>query len=164
MLANDAFKGTVAGRLTDRGYSREDADRLVGPLGESLNVEHVGSSIRLTLRATGVDQSVALLDAFAAVAISESARQPERKSDQLRLTVLGAQQEVGRTVLAHGMLMKDETHLIRTGILFGMVLTLAGGGFVFFTMQTRRALVAAAKPAAPVGASAPAPAKAPAKK
>jgi hypothetical protein len=164
MLANDAFRGTVAGRLTDRGYSREDADRLVGPLGESLNVEHVGSSIRLTLRATGVDQSVALLDAFAAVAISESARQPERKSDQLRLTVLGAQQEVGRTVLAHGMLMKDETHLIRTGILFGMVLTLAGGGFVFFTMQTRRALAPAAKPAAPVGASAPAPAKAPAKK
>jgi hypothetical protein len=62
------------------------------------------------------------------------------------------------------MLMKDETHLIRTGILFGMVLTLAGGGFAFFTLQTRRALVTAAKPAAPVGASAPAPAKAPAKK
>ncbi|MEY3143750.1 MAG: hypothetical protein RLY21_2243 [Planctomycetota bacterium] len=164
MVGNDAFRGTVAGRLTDRGYSRDDADRLVGPLAETLNIEHVGSSIRLTLRATGVEQSVALLDAFAAVAISESARQPERNSDQLRLAVLGARQEVGRTVMAHGMLMKDETHLIRTGILFGMVLTLAGGGFAFFTLQTRRALIAASKPAAAVGESTPAPAKPAAKK
>ena len=164
MLANDAFKGVVAGRLTDRGYSREDADRLVAPLAESLNVEHVGSSLLLTLRATGVDQSVALLDAVAAVAISESARQPERNADQLRLTVLGARQEVGRTAFSHGALMKHETHLIRTGILFGMVLTLAGGGFVFFTVQTRRALAAAAKGSGAVGESTPAPAKAAAKK
>ena len=164
MLANDAFKGTVAGRLNDRGYSREDADRLVAPLAESLHVEHVGSSLLLTLRATGVEQSVALLDAVAAVAISESARQPERNADQLRLTVVGARQEIGRTVMAHGMLMKDETQLIRTGILFGMVVTIAGAGFVYFTRETRRALQAAAKASTTVGESAPAPAKASAKK
>jgi hypothetical protein len=158
MVTNEAFRGTVAGRLADRGYSRTDADALVAPLAESLHVEHLGSSILLTMRGKGVDQSVALLDAIVAVAISESARQPERAADQLRLTVLGARQETGRTVVSRGMLMKDETHLLRTGILFGMVLTVAGGGFAYFTLQTRRRLQPAPA-AAETGASTPAQAK-----
>jgi len=164
MLKNEAFRGTIAGRLTDRGYSRADADALVAPIAESVHVEHLGSSILLTMRGKGVDQSVALLDALVAVAISESARQPERAADQLRLTVLGARQELGRTVVSRGMLMKDETHLMRTGILFGMVLTVAGGGFAYFTLQTRRRIQAAAAPAAASGASTPAQAKPAAKK
>lgn len=164
MLANDAFRGTVAGRLADRGYSRTDADALVAPIAESLHVEHLGSSILLTMRGKGVEQSVALLDALVAVAISESARQPERAADQLRLTVLGARQEFGRTVVSHGMLMKDETHLMRTGVLFGMVLTIAGGGFAYFTLQTRRRMQPPAAPAGESGASTPAPAKPAAKK
>jgi len=164
MLKNEAFRGTIAGRLTDRGYSRADADALVAPIAESVHVEHLGSSILLTMRGKGVDQSVALLDALVAVAISESARQPERAADQLRLTVLGARQELGRTVVSRGMLMKDETHLMRTGVLFGMVLTVAGGGFAYFTLQTRRRIQAAAAPAAASGASTPAQAKPAAKK
>lgn len=164
MLKNEAFRGTIAGRLTDRGYTRADADALVAPIAESVHVEHLGSSILLTMRGKGVDQSVALLDALVAVAISESARQPERAADQLRLTVLGARQELGRTVVSRGMLMKDETHLMRTGILFGMVLTVAGGGFAYFTLQTRRRIQAAAAPAAASGASTPAQAKPAAKK
>ena len=164
MLKNEAFRGTVAGRLADRGYSRADADALVAPIAESLHVEHLGSSILLTMRGKGVDQSVALLDALVAVAISESARQPERAADQLRLTVIGARQELGRTIVSRGMLMKDETHLLRTGILFGMVLTVAGGGFAYFTLQTRRRIQPAAAPAAASGASAPAQAKPAAKK
>ncbi|MFN9124830.1 MAG: hypothetical protein ACK5WD_03275 [bacterium] len=164
MLKNEAFRGTIAGRLTDRGYSRADADALVAPIAESVHVEHLGSSILLTMRGKGVDQSVALLDALVAVAISESARQPERAADQLRLTVLGARQELGRTVVSRGMLMKDETHLMRTGILFGMVLTVAGGGFAYFTLQTRRRIQAAAAPAAASGASTPSQAKPAAKK
>jgi hypothetical protein len=161
MLKNDAFRGTIARRLTDRGYSRADADALVAPITESVHVEHVGSSILLTMRGKGVDQSIALLDALVAVAISESARQPERAADQLRLTVLGARQELGRTVVSRGMLMKDETHLMRTGILFGMVLTVAGGGFAYFTLQTRRRIQPAA---AASGASTPAQAMPVAKK
>jgi len=155
VLTNEAFAGTVAGRLVDRGYSREDADKLVAPLAESLHVEHVGPSLMLTLRGKGVEQSVALLDAFVAVAISESARQPERKADQLRLTVLGARQEVGRTVVSRAMLMKDDAHLLRAGILYGMVVTLAGAVVVHGAMQSRRA----AKAAAQGGASTPAGAK-----
>lgn len=163
MLANDSFKGIVAGRLADRGYSRDDADSLVAPLAEAVHIEHSDSSLLLTLRGTGVEQSVALLDALVAVAISESARQPERKVDQLRLTVVGTHLEAGRTVAARGMLMKDETHLIRAGILFGMVLTAAGGGFAFFTLQTQRTLRAALKPKDAVGESTPSAAKAPQK-
>ena len=159
MLANESFHGIVAGRLADRGYSREDADKLVAPLADSVHIEQADSSLILTLRASGVEQSVALLDALVAVAISESARQPERKVDQLRLTVVGSTQDAGRTTVSRGMLMKDETHLIRAGILFGMVLTAAGGGFAFFTMQTRRALQGAAPQPAKVGASTPSAAK-----
>jgi hypothetical protein len=75
--------------------------------------------------------------------------------------VLGARQELGRTVVSRGMLMKDETHLMRTGILFGMVLTVAGGGFAYFTLQTRRRIQPAA---AASGASTPAQAMPVAKK
>ena len=49
-------------------------------------------------------------------------------------------------------------------LLFGMVLTVAGGGFAYFTLQTRRRIQPAAAPAAASGASAPAQAKPAAKK
>jgi hypothetical protein len=158
MLANPAFLGTVAGRMSDRGYPREDADALVRPLAEHLHIDDTGTGLIMTLRGTGVEQTVALLDAVTAVAISESARQPERQADQLRLTVLGARQEVGRTVVARGMLMKDETHLVRTGLIFSMCVTLAGGAAFFLMRRQRGDGTAAAK-----GALAPSPAAKPAK-
>jgi hypothetical protein len=142
--------------MSDRGYPREAADALVAPLAERLHIDDTGTGLIMTLRGTGVEQTVALLDAVTAVAISESARQPERQADQLRLTVLGARQEVGRTVVARGMLMKDETHLLRTGLIFSICVTLAGGAVVFLTRRQR--VDTAAK-----GAVAPAPAAKPAK-
>jgi hypothetical protein len=139
MTSNPAFLGTVAGRLADRGYAREEADTLVAPIAEYLHIDDTGSGLVLTMRGRGVEQTVALLDAFTAVAISESAKQPERDADQIRLTVLAAKQEVGRTVVARGMLMKDETHLARAGLIFAMCATLGGGVVAFSTMTARKA-------------------------
>lgn len=143
MLQTEAFVGVVAGRLVDRGYARQEADELVAPLAKSLHVEHAGPSVLLTLRGKGVDQSSALLDAFVATAISESARQPERKADQLRLTVLGARTEPGRTVVSRAMLMKDETHLARAAVIFSMMATLGAGFVAAYVLYGRRAKGAA---------------------
>lgn len=138
MTSNPAFLGTVAGRLADRGYARHQADAMVAPITERLHIDDTGSGITLTLTGRGVEQTVALLDAFVAVAISESARQPERDADQLRLTVLAAKQEIGRTVVARGMLMKDETHLTRAALIFTMCLTLAGGAVAYLAYSRRK--------------------------
>jgi hypothetical protein len=56
------------------------------------------------------------------------------------------------------MLMKDETHLVRAGLIFSMCVTLVGGAAFFLMRRQRGDGTAAAK-----GALAPSPAAKPAK-
>lgn len=137
---SDAFAGVVAAKLVDRGHQRTEADVKVKAIASSLQVEHDGPTIRLTLRGGDPERAVALLDAVVATAVSESARQPERRNDQIRLAVVGSAQELGRTVVSRAMVLEDSTRLLRAGVLFGMALTAAAGGIylVSRTLRTRR--------------------------
>ncbi len=148
---SDAFAGVVAAKLVDRGHQRTEADLAVKELATALQLESSGPTVRLTLRGGDPDRTVALLDAVVAAAVSEAARQPERKNDQIRLAVVGSEQEVGRTVVSRAMVLEDTTRLLRAGILFGMALTAAAGG-AFLVARMLRAKRDAA-PAAGAGTS-----------
>jgi hypothetical protein len=129
-----------AAKLVDRGHQRTEADLAVTQLASALQLESSGPTVRLTLRGSDPDRAVALLDAVVAAAVSEAARQPERKNDQIRLGVVGSAQELGRTVVSRAMVLEDTTRLLRAGILFGMALTAAAGGafLVARMLRTKR--------------------------
>ncbi len=137
-LPSEAFAGMVAGRLHERGRTRSESDAMALGLAERLTIEQTGPTIRLGLRGSGADASVATLDAIATSVVIESNRDVVRRSDLLRVGIVNAKQEVGRAVFASVEVLPDPTRLLRAGTLFAGFALLAGLFVMTFTIIARK--------------------------
>ncbi len=143
-LPSEAFAGMVAGRLQERGRTRSESDTMTLGLNERLTIEQTGPTIRLGLRGSGADASVATLDAIATSVVIESNRDVVRRSDLLRVGIVNAQHEVGRAVFASVEVLPDPSRLLRAGALFAGFAVLAGLAVMLFTIAARKAARVAA--------------------
>lgn len=129
-LSTNEFQSVVAGRLTSRGRTQDEAAALVARLPQEAQVEAAGSTVRVALRGAQEDDSVALLDAVAVSAVTEANRATERRTDLLRVGVANARQEVGRTVFTHLEPLGDPGRFTRAAILFA-AFAATGLGFAY---------------------------------
>lgn len=129
-LPTPEFQSIVAGRLTSRGRTQDEAAALVARLPQEAKIESTGSTVRVAMRGATADDSVALLDAVAVSAVTEANRATERRADLLRVGVANARQEVGRTVFTHVEPLGDPSRLVRAGAMFASFLA-AGIGLAF---------------------------------
>lgn len=145
-LADERFVGVVAGRLGDLGRTAAESAALVDRLADRVTVASDGPHVRLALRGSGPEATVATLDAVATATVQESNRLPERRSDFLRIAIANAGQEVGRAVFAKSAPLPDPDRLGRAGIAFGALA--AAGALVagLLHLAGRRAARLAAAP------------------
>lgn len=138
-LADEAFLGAVASRISERGRGHDEASALVAGLAERAQVSTAGAVVRVALVGEGSDATVSALDAVATSAVAELNRRSERRSDMLRVGIANARQEVGRTVFSHPEELADPTRIWRAGAILGIFAALAAAAAWTMTWLARRA-------------------------
>jgi len=138
-LADEAFLGAVASRISERGRGHDEASALVAGLAERAQVSTEGAVVRVALVGEGSDATVSALDAVATSAVAELNRRSERRSDMLRVGIANARQEVGRTVFSHPEELADPTRVWRAGAILGVFAALAAAAAWTMTWLARRA-------------------------